>query len=123
MDTNITINLDHRPGELARLGEALGQAGINVNGMCAITSADAGTIHLLINDAGGARTALGAAGIAVDSEREVLVVETIQDQPGALGEIARRVAEAGVNLDLVYLATNTRLVLGADDLEKARAAL
>ena len=123
MATNITIKLEHRSGELARLGEALGQAGINVDGMCAVTSAGAGTIHLLVEDAGGARTALAAAGISVDSEHEVLVVEAIEDQPGALGEIARRVADAGVNLDLAYLATNTRVVLGADDLEKARVAL
>ena len=123
MATNITIKLEHRPGELARLGEVLGQAGINVDGMCAVTSADAGTIHLLVEDAGAARTALATAGINIDSERDVLIVEAIKDQPGALGEIARRVADAGVNLNLAYLATNTRVVLAADDLEKARAAL
>ncbi len=123
MATNITVKLEHHPGELARLGEALGTAGVNVDGMCAVTSAGAGIIHLLVEDAAAARAALAAAGMAVDAEREVLVVEAIEDQPGALGEIARRVADAGVNLDLAYLATNTRVVLGADDLEKARAAL
>ncbi len=123
MASNITIKLDNRPGELARLGEALGQAEINVDGMCAVTSAGTGTIHLLVEDAGAARTALATAGIAIDSEREVLIVEAIEDQPGALGKIARRVADAGVNLNLAYLATNTRVVLAAEDLEKARAAL
>ncbi len=123
MASNITIKLENRPGELARLGEALGQAEINVDGMCAVTSAGTGTIHLLVEDAGAARTALATAGIAIDSEREVLIVEAIEDQPGALGKIARRVADAGVNLNLAYLATNTRVVLAAEDLEKARAAL
>ncbi len=123
MASNITIKLENRPGELARLGEALGQAEINVDGMCAVTSAGTGTIHLLVEDAGAARTALATAGIAIDSEREVLIMEAIEDQPGALGKIARRVADAGVNLNLAYLATNTRVVLAAEDLEKARAAL
>ena len=123
MATNITVKLEHHPGELARMGEALGTAGVNVDGMCAVTSAGAGIIHLLVEDAAAARNALAAAGMAVDAEREVLVVEAIEDQPGALGEIARRVADAGVNLDLAYLATNTRVVLGMDDLEKARAVL
>ena len=123
MASNITIKLENRPGELARLGEALGQAEINVDGMCAVTSAGTGTIPLLVEAAGAARTALATAGIAIDSEREVLIVEAIEDQPGALGKIARRVADAGVNLNLAYLATNTRVVLAAEDLEKARAAL
>ena len=121
--TNITIKLENRPGELARLGKALGGAGINVEGMCAVTSAGAGTVHLLVEDASGARTALSTAGIDLDAEREVLVFEAVADHPGALGEITRRIADAGVNLNLAYLATNTRVVLGTDELEKARAVL
>ena len=121
--TNITIKLENRPGELARLGEALGGAGINVEGMCAVTSAGAGTVHLLVEDASGARTALSTAGIDLDAEREVLVFEAVADPPGALGEITRRIADAGVNLNLAYLATNTCVVLGTDELEKARAVL
>ena len=121
MATNITIKLENRPGELVRLGEVLGGTGINIEGMCAVTSA--GTVHLLVEDAFATRTALSTAGIALDAEREVIVFETIADHPGALGEIARRIADAGVNLDLAYLATNTRVVLGPDELETARAVL
>ena len=123
MATNITIKLENIPGELARLGETLADAAINIEGLCAVTSEGAGTVHLLVEDARAARTALSTAGIALDAEREVLVFETIEDHPGALGEITRRIADAGVNLDLAYLATNTRIVLGTDDLEKARATL
>ena len=55
-------------------------------------------------------------------ERQVLVLE-IENRPGVLGNVIRRIAKAGVNIDLMYLATNTRLVIGVDDLDKARAAV
>jgi hypothetical protein len=50
-------------------------------------------------------------------------VTEVEDRPGAAGELLRRIADAGVNLELVYLATGTRLVIGADDLENARTAM
>jgi hypothetical protein len=75
-----------------------------------------------VEDASAARRALEEIGIEVRRERQVLVLE-IEDRPGALGEVSRRMANAGVNADLVYLATGTRLVLGVDDIDKARDAL
>jgi hypothetical protein len=104
------------------MGEALGNAGVNVDGMCGFPSEGKGVIHLLVEDAGAARAALEGAGIEVAGEREVLVVD-IEDQPGAFGAFARKIANESVNFDLVYLATGTRLVVGTNDLEKARAAL
>ena len=71
--TNITINMGHRPGEFSRLGDALGQAGINIDGICAVTSGGKGTVHLLVADAGTARTALAASSIAINSKRDVLI--------------------------------------------------
>jgi hypothetical protein len=122
MATNLTITIDDRPGVLAELGEALGGAGVNIEGFCGYASGGTGTLHLLFEDASGARAALEGAGLQIQDERDVLVVD-IEDRPGALGVIARRVASADVSLDLAYLATNTRLVLGAPDLEAVRAAL
>lgn len=55
-------------------------------------------------------------------EREVLVVN-IKDRPGELGRITRKITNSDININLVYLATNNRLVLGVDDLEKAKATL
>ena len=85
-------------------------------------SAGTGTVHLLVDDAGAARGALEGTSIDVVDERDVLVLD-IEDRPGALGVIARRISNAGVSLNLAYLATNTRLVLGADDLESVRRAV
>lgn len=73
-----------------------------------------------MEDAVAARCALEEIGVKVRDERQVLVLE-VENRPGALGEVSRRIAEAGVNVELIYLATNSRLVLGVDDLEKARA--
>jgi hypothetical protein len=122
MATDLTVILADHPGTLAALGEALGNAGINIDGMCGFPCEGKGVLHILVEDAAAARIALTQTGHEVRDEREVLVIE-IEDRPGAFGEMARRIADAEVNFDLTYLATNTRLVVGAGDLDKARAAL
>jgi hypothetical protein len=76
-----------------------------------------------VQDAAATRAVPGEAGIEVGGERDVLVVD-IEDRPGTMGEVARRIASAGVNIELVYTTFGAvRLVLGVDDLDKARAAL
>jgi hypothetical protein len=76
-----------------------------------------------VGDAAGTRDALREAGIEVSGERDVLVVG-IENRPGAMGEVARRIGDAGANIELVYTTFGAvRLVLGVDDLDKARAAL
>jgi hypothetical protein len=122
---DLTVILQDRPGELARLGEATGRAGVNIEGMCALTGEGRGYIHILVADeaAANARQALEDAGMGVADEREVLVAN-IQDRPGTLGELARRLAEANVNIELVYTTFGgIRIVIATDDLQAARAAL
>lgn len=122
MAKDLTVTLEDRPGTLAAMGEALGKAGVNVEGGCGFPAGGKGIFHLLIEDAAAARRALEQAGIQVGQERDALVLE-VEDKPGALGSIARKIANAGVNIDLVYLASRTRLVLGTSDNAKARAAV
>ncbi len=122
MAKDLTVILENRPGTLADLGEALGGAGINLDAMCGFPCEGKGVIHILVEDAGGARSALEAAGLAVESERDVLLFDA-EDRPGMLGETMRKLANAGVNVDLLYKATQSKLVIGADDLEKAKATL
>jgi hypothetical protein len=107
---------------MADVGEALGKAGVNIKGLCGFPCEGRGIAHVLVEDAVAAGEALKEIGIEVRRERQVLVLE-IEDRPGALGEVSRRIANAGVNADLVYLATGTRLVLGVDDIDKAREAV
>ena len=123
---DLSITLEDRPGALAALGEALGKAGINIEGMCAVSHEGRGIIHLLVADAAAARTALEGAGVKVEGESEAIVGEfpsTEVDRPGALGEMARRVADAGVNVRVAYLATKNRSVLVTSDNAKTRQAL
>ena len=123
MATDLTLHLDDSPGELARVGELLGRAAVNIDGFCAVTSGGGrGEVHLLVDDMAAAFDALTGAGIAVVSEEEVLVVP-VEDRPGVLGEVTRKLGDAGVNITLAYLATGTRLVLGSDDLATAKATL
>lgn len=122
MASDLTVILENRPGTLAEMGEALGNAGVNMGAMCGFPCEGQGVIHVLVEDASGARAALEAAGLKVRAEREVLLHEA-EDRPGMLGEVARKIADAGVNIDLIYKATQTQLVIGADDLETARAAV
>jgi hypothetical protein len=123
MATDLTVYLDDHPGELARVGEILGGAGVNVSGLCAVVSGGGQVeVHLLVDDMTAAFGALTDAGIGVVNEQEVVVIE-VKDRPGELGEVARKLGDAGVNITLTYLATNTRLVIAADDLATARQAL
>jgi len=122
MAKDLTVILEDRPGTLADMGEALGKAGINIEGCCGFRSEGKGVIHILVEDVAAARRELEQAGLEVGDEREVLVLE-VEDRPGVLGDVTRRMAKVGVNIDLIYLAANTRLVISADDLDKARTAV
>jgi hypothetical protein len=125
MPTDLTVILRDTPGELARLGEVTGAAGVNIRGLAAFTGEGRGVIHVLIDDdvVERAREELERAGIGLADEREVLVVD-IQDRPGSLGELARELSEASVNIDLAYTTFGgVKLVIATDDLENARAAL
>jgi hypothetical protein len=122
MPMDLTIVLEDRPGSLAELGEALGRAGVNIEGFCGFPSGGMGVIHVLVSEGMAARRTLENAEIMVSDEREVLLYEA-EDRPGMLGEVARRLSDAGVNLDLIYKATQTLLVIGVDDLDQAREAL
>jgi hypothetical protein len=122
MATDLAVTVEDRPGVLAGLGEAIGKAGVNIEGVSGVAAGAGSVVHVLVEDAAGARAALAESGFTAVEERDVVVVD-VEDRPGELGEVARKVAAAGVNLDLVYLATGTRLVLGAADLSAVRAAL
>jgi hypothetical protein len=120
MATDLTIYLNDSPGELARVGEVLGRGGVNIEGVCALTSGGGeAEVHVLVDDAEAAFKALDAGAIPVVSEQEVVVVP-VEDRPGVLGEVTSALGAAGVN---ITLATNTRLVLAADNLAKAKAAI
>ncbi|MEA2572682.1 MAG: hypothetical protein QOI24_4683 [Acidobacteriota bacterium] len=117
---DLSILLDDRPGALAEMGEALGRAGVSVEGGGVFLTNGAGVAHFLFNDGAAARAALEAAGIRVVAEREVLVQKLRQNEPGQLGKIARRMAEAGVNIEVQYSDHDHNLILVVDDFARGR---
>jgi hypothetical protein len=126
MATDLEIVLEDRPGELARVGEALGNAGVNIEGIAGFGFEGRGIIHLLVEDAAAATSALESAGVSVNRESEAMVTELpagAASRPGEMGRMARAVADAGINFQAIYLATNNRAVAVTSDNEKARATL
>ena len=117
---DLAIALENRPGALAEMGDALGRAGVSIEGGGAFIVNSQGVAHFLFEDGGAARRALEAAGIRVLEEREVLVQRLNQSQPGQLGKITRRMAEAGVNIEVLYSDHDHQLILVVDDLDKGR---
>ena len=125
MPTDLTVVLQDRPGELARLGEIIGEAGVNIRGLAAFTGEGRGIIHVLVDDDAVVRATDGLrrAGMGLADEREVLVVDVV-DRPGSLGELTRELSEANVNIDLAYTTFGgIKLVIATDDLDSARAVL
>ena len=118
--TDLTIALENRPGALADMGEALGRAGVSIEGGGAWVVGDAGAAHFLFKDGDAARTALRAAGIRVVAQREVLVQRLKQGVPGQLGLLTRRMADAGVNIEVLYSDHDHQLILVVDDIARGR---
>lgn len=122
MASDLLIRVANEPGMLARVAAAVSDAGVNLAAATCTRPGESAELHVLVKHAEAAKHALAIAGLAVTAEREVVVVET-DDRPGALADLARKVAAAGVNLDLLYLATGTRVVFGSPDLPALREAL
>ena len=119
MGRDLTLHLtEDRPGELAKVAQTLSNSGVNIEGIAEM----GGVVHVLARDPSAARSALRAGGYTIDSELEVLVLP-MTDRPGELSMIMQRLADASVNLRFIYLATGTRVVIGAEDITRARAVL
>lgn len=122
MPMDLTIEVDNEPGALARVARAISDAGVNISAATCVGGSHRAELHILVPHASAARHALTITHQAVTHEREVVVIE-VDDRPGVLADLARTVADAGIDLDLVYVATRNRVVFGADDLDALKFAL
>ncbi|HEY7399043.1 MAG TPA: ACT domain-containing protein [Gaiellaceae bacterium] len=119
---DLVIEIENEPGALARVAAAVSDAGVNLAAATCVGAADRVELHLLVPHAEAAKHALAISHLGVSREREVVVVE-VDDRPGVLADLTRTIAQAGIDLDLVYVATRNRLVFGAADLAGLRAVL
>ena len=119
MAKDLTVDLgEDRPGRLAAACEALGSAKVNIDGLCEA----GGQLHLLVASPAKAKKAIEKAGFRVTGEHDVIVRKVV-NRPGQGGRVLRALAGADVNVEFAYMATGTRLVVGVNDLSKARRVL
>ena len=122
MAVDLVIDIENTPGALAEVAAAISDAGVNIAAATCLGSAERAELHILVPHPNAAKHLLAISHLAVTREREVVVVD-VEDRPGVLADLARRIAKAGVNVDLVYVATRNRVVFGSPDLAALRAAL
>ena len=91
------VTAPNKPGELARLTDAIAHKGINITGFTSATCGDTGTACILTNDEAGTRSALKESKF---SFREIEVVAAqLANSPGSLHEAAERLGKAGINIE------------------------
>jgi hypothetical protein len=122
MAFDLAIDIENTPGALARVAAAISDAGVNIAAATCVGTGERAEMHILVPHAEAARHSLAISHLAVSREREVVVVD-VEDRPGVLADLTRKIAKAGVDLDLVYVATRNRVVFGSADLAALRAAL
>jgi hypothetical protein len=122
MAVDLVIDVENTPGALAKVASAISDAGVNIAAATCIGPGERAELHILVPHAEAVKHALAISHVAVTGEREVVVVE-VEDRPGVLADLTRQIARAGVNLDLVYIATRNRIVFGSEDVGALRAAL
>ena len=122
MPVDLVIDIENTPGALAQVAAAISDAGVNIAAATCVGPGERAELHILVPHAEAARHSLAISHLAVSRQREVVVVD-VEDRPGVLADLTRKIAKAGVDLDLVYVATRNRVVFGAPDLEALRAAV
>lgn len=119
---DITVILRDSPGTLADLCEVLAAEGINIEGISVVTYKGECPIHILVEDSDRARKILEENWMDVIAERDVLIKQ-LPNKPGALGVLARQLANANINIEVTYPNADGQLAIVVDDLEKAEELL
>jgi hypothetical protein len=122
MAVDLVIDIENTPRALAQVAAAISDAGVNIAAATCVGPGERAELHILVPHAEAAKHSLAISQVAVTREREVVVID-VEDRPGVLADLTRKITRAGVNLDLVYVATRNRVVFGAADLPALKAAL
>jgi hypothetical protein len=122
----LAIFLDNRPGTLARLADALGEAGVNIYAICTSDTIDHSVVRLVVSDYRRALHVFEERGALV-VEDDVLVIEG-DNKPGSLARMAHKLSEAKINIEYCYSATGPKekkglMVLRLSDAKKALKVL
>jgi hypothetical protein len=121
------IEHDDTSDSIAPIGEVLGAAGVNIEGLCFVRSNGRSVVHFAVEDAMTARRVLEHSGIRIKEVSEVYVLykdkKRVTGKPGSFGEICRTFADNGITLNFGYAAENNRFIFGVADIAKAQELL
>jgi hypothetical protein len=117
MAREFTVNVADHPGLLADIGEALGRVNVNIEAIQGMTHQGRAIVRLIVDKPGSAEQALSTAGIPFTT-RDVVLVKVL-NEPGTIGDVARVMSEAGINIEAVYVTINGRVVMAVDDIDGA----
>lgn len=121
------IEQDDTTENLALIGEVLGSAGVNIEGLCLITHEGRSFIHFVVEDAETAQHVLEHEGIRIRDVSEVFVINKdekgVTGKPGSFGRSCRILGDNGIKINFAYQAENNRFVFGVDNVAKARELL
>jgi hypothetical protein len=120
--TQLSVTMENKPGQLARLGSALARAKVNIEAISVLDSSEVGVVRLVTSANARARAALKKAGMNV-IQQPVLIVK-LANEPGSLGAAARKLAAAKVNIEFVYgsaaqAGKPSTIVIGVSDIARA----
>lgn len=122
----VTVTLQNKPGTLAQVCSALGKAGVNISALLAPEIRGRGKVRLLVDNLDKAKDALKAAKIRF-GEEEAIAIE-LDNKPGALGEVAEKLAQAKINIRYAHAtvsegSTKATVILAVPDVAKALGVL
>src|SRR5438270_2617964 len=107
MAFDLVIDIENTPGALAEVAASISDAGVNIAAATCVGPGERAELHILVPHAEAARHLLAISHIAVTREREVVVVD-VEDRPGVLADLTRKIAKAGITLDLGYVPPRAR---------------
>jgi hypothetical protein len=110
--TEFVVSMENRPGRLAALTETLAAFGVNIEALTAYGHDGEGTVRLIVDDAATTRRVLEEA--ALHNEERTVLTAQLPHRPGELARLTRALADAGVNIDALYVLKST-----ADGIELA----
>ncbi|MCB9380571.1 MAG: ACT domain-containing protein [Ilumatobacteraceae bacterium] len=123
MSVDIVIEVDNKPGVLASIAAAVSDAGVNLAAATCIGKGDTAELHILVPHAEPVLHALAITHADFHIRAHEVVVVDVHDRPGELADLARKIAEAHVNVDTIYVATGNRVVFGSSDIDSLKQAL
>jgi hypothetical protein len=125
VESGMRVRLRNQPGELARVAEQLGNAGVNIRALAGVASGDESLIEFLVDNAAEASRVWREAGTSFDEVR--VAVAWLPDRPGALAMASRVLADAGINLESTYVVDRqggrAQVAFGCVDAQKADESL